>query len=342
MWLDSLTPTPVSELLVTYAGKHHRMLVKHESYLASGSVKERTAIGLLWALDRQEPLTPGTVVVESTSGNLGIALAHQLARIGGRLIAVIDPKTPVATRHLLLAAGATLHMVDEDDGHGGYLLTRLATVRALIAAHPGYRWTNQYESDANPEIHARSTGPEILCQGGPELDAIYVAVSTGGTLAGIARHVRGTGRPIRLIAVDAYASMASGPPASRATTADARLLPGIGASRQSSFLTPQSFDARHLVRDSDAIAMCRMLRDDTDIGVGGSAGCVLNACVTDLTSADVPARPLCLAPDDAAKYEDSIYSDEWLEQVNLADDVEAAIDRWRADGLAFKSTEPQV
>jgi cysteine synthase len=318
------------------------MLVKHESYLASGSVKERTAIGLLWALDQQEPLTPGTVVVESTSGNLGIALARQLARVGGRLIAVIDPKTPVATRQLLIAAGATLHIVHEDDGHGGYLLTRLATVRALIAAHPDYRWTNQYENDANPEIHARTTGPEILCQAGLQLDAIYVAVSTGGTLAGIARHVRSTGRAIRLIAVDAFASMASGLPATRAITADARLLPGIGASRQSSFLTSQSFDTRHLVRDSDAIAMCRMLREDTDIGVGGSTGCVLSACITDLTSAGAPARPLCLAPDDAGKYEDLIYSDEWLEQVKLIETVNATIDRWRAEGLAFKSTEPQV
>ncbi|NUT32224.1 MAG: pyridoxal-phosphate dependent enzyme [Hamadaea sp.] len=342
MWLDSLTPTPVSELLVTYAGAHHRILVKHESFLPSGSVKERTAIGLLRALDRQRPLTPGTVVVESTSGNLGIALARQLTRVGGKLIAVIDPKTPAATRQLLIEAGATLHLVDEHDGHGGYLLTRLATVRALLASNPSYRWTNQYESDANPEIHAQTTGPEILQQGGATLDAVYVAVSTGGTLAGISRHVRGTGRAVRLMAVDAFSSMASGPPAMPATEADARLLPGIGASRRSSFLTDDSFDARRTVRDSDAIAMCRMLRQDTDIGIGGSAGCVLSACVTDLTSPEAPGRALCLAPDDATKYEDSIFSDAWLDRVALTGAVDATMRRWRAEGLAFKSTEPQL
>lgn len=342
MWLDSLTPTPVSELLVTYAGAHHRILVKHESYLPAGSVKERTAVGLLRALDREQPLTPGTVVVESTSGNLGIALARQLTRVGGSLIAVIDPKTPAAARHLLLAAGAALHLVDEDDGHGGYLLTRLTTVHALLGANPTYRWTNQYENDANPEIHALTTGPEILRQGGPAMDAVYVAVSTGGTLAGIAKHVRESGHPTRLVAVDASASMASGPPTMPATGAYARLLPGIGASRRSSFLTADSFDQRRTVRDSDAIAMCRLLRQDTDLGVGGSAGCVLSACVTDLTAPDAPLRALCLAPDDASKYEDSIYSDAWLEQMVLTDTVNATMRQWRAKGLAFKSTEPQL
>ncbi|WP_197087765.1 cysteine synthase family protein [Micromonospora sp. HK10] len=342
MWLDPPTPTPVSEILVTCAGAHHRILVKHESYLPSGSVKERTAVGLLRALDRQRPLTPGTVLVESTSGNLGIALARQLARLGGRLIAVIDPKTPAATRELLTAAGATLHMVDEHDGQGGYLLTRLATVRELLAANPDYRWTNQYDSDANPEIHEQTTGPEILRQGGAALDAIYVAVSTGGTLEGISRHVRDTGRAVRLVAVDAFASIASGPAAGAATGAGARLLPGIGASRRSSFLTPGSFDVRRTVRDSDAIAMCRMLRQDTDIGVGGSAGCVLSACVTDLMSPEPPARALCLAADDATKYHDSIYSDAWLERSTLLDAVDATMRRWRAEGLAFKSTEPQL
>ena len=340
LW-QPIVSTPVSELLVTYRGVRHRVLLKHESRNPSGSVKDRTAIGLLRSLDAVSPLLPGTVVVESTSGNLGIALAQHLARLACHLIAVIDPKTPAVTRQTLQAAGASLCMVDEPDGFGGYLISRLRVVNELCLRNPGYRWTNQYESPANPEIHEQTTAPEILQQGGPELDAIYVAVSTGGTLAGIARHVRACGRFVRLVAVDAYASLASAPPAHKQlsqaeTVPGARMLPGIGASRTSSFLRADSFDGRFAVRDPEAIAMCRILREDTAIGVGGSTGCVLSACVEELTSPLAPVRPLCLSPDDCTKYEDTVYDDGWLEQVNLCDEVFAIMERTRADGLSFE------
>lgn len=337
-----IAPTPVSELLVTRGSDHHTVLLKHECQHPSGSVKERTALGLLRALDRERPLVAGTVVVESTSGNLGIAMAGLLADIGCHFIAVVDPKTPAVSLRALTEAGAELHLVEEHDGQGGYLLTRLDAVRRILRSRPDYRWPNQYENPANPDIHEESTAPEIIEQGGQHLDAVYVAVSTGGTAAGIARHVRGSGRAIRVIAVDVFHSLASevcpGPRTEMPATA--RLLPGIGASRRSSFLEAGSVDGRHQIRDSDAIAMCRMLREDTMIGIGGSAGCVLTACVTDLFGPAAPAFPLLLMPDDASKYEDTVYDDAWLAKVGLLDAVESAIRSFRRQGLSFKASEP--
>jgi cysteine synthase A len=339
LW-QPIVSTPVSELMVTYRGASHRVLLKHESHSPTGSVKDRTAIGLLRCLDAAKPLVPGTVVVESTSGNLGIALAHHLARLDCHLIAVIDPKTPAATQQILQSSGASLCMVDEPDGLGGYLISRLRTVQELCLRHPDYRWTNQYESFANPGIHEQTTAPEILRQGGPALDAIYVAVSTGGTLAGIARHVRQCGRFVRLVAVDAYSSLASAPPARdhlrpAESFPTARVLPGIGASRRSSFLRADSFDRRFAVRDAEAIAMCRILREDTAMGIGGSTGCVLSACIEELGSPLAPVRPLCLSPDDASKYEDTVYDDSWLDRANLSDEVFTIMARARAEGLSF-------
>ncbi len=345
LW-QPITRTPVAQLQVRYRGATLLVLLKQESANASGSVKARTAIGLLRSLDAAAPLTPGTVVVESTSGNLGIALAHQTRLLGCSMIAVIDPKTPAVSVAAMRAAGARIDVVDEPDGRGGYLLSRLARVRQLCADNPGYRWTNQYENPANPQIHTQTTGPEILDQGGDDLDTVYVAVSTGGTLAGIADAVRRSGRLISVVAVDAHSSLATAE--ARAadrllpTTPGARLIPGIGASRPSSFLTGASYDRRVTVRDCEAIAVCRILRQDTAVGVGGSTGCVLRACVTELAGPLPPLRPLCVSPDDATRYEDTLYDDGWLRLNNLYGAVCATMAALRADGLTFSMDPPTV
>lgn len=332
-------PTPVSELLTSYKARHHTIVLKHECHHPSGSVKERTALGLLHALHSEQPLTPGTTVVESTSGNLGLALAQHLAEIGCRFIAVVDPKTPATTCHTLRAAGASLRLVDEEDGHGGYLHNRLETVRGMLRTNPELRWTDQYSNPANPLVHAQTTGPEILAQGGPDLGAVYVAVSTGGTLAGIARHVRANTTGITITAVDARSSIASDADDLQESDpmAATRLLPGIGASRRSSFLHADTYDTRHQISDWDAIALCRILREDTDIGIGGSAGSVLSACIADLGGAEPPSKSLCLAPDDADRYEDTVYDDDWLAVTGLLEPVNAAMARLRNEGLSFKA-----
>jgi cysteine synthase len=206
----------------------------------------------------------------------------------------------------------------------------LRLVRELCEANPHYRWTNQYDNPANPLIHQDTTGPEIVAQAGPALDAVYVAVSTGGTLAGIARHIRPLRRPIRLIAVDAHGS--------RATTRQAagwRHIPGIGSSRPSTLLRGDSYDRAVHVRDADAIAACHVFHADTGIRLGGSTGHVLHACLTDLAGSHPPVRPLCLCADDGGRYLDTIYDDGWLAAARLAPAVRRATGRLRRMGLTF-------
>lgn len=328
---SALVRTPTTSVVVEYRGREHHVRLKHESFNASGSIKDRTAAGLLMTMDRQEPLVPGTVVVESTSGNLGLGMARLLAEIDCQLIAVIDPKTPPATRQALTAAGVDVRMVERPDGFGGYLLTRLRMVRELCDSRPGYRWSNQYGSHANPWIHQLSTGPEIAEQGGPDLDAVYVAVSTGGTLAGISAHLRTLDQQIRIVAVDAKGSLVTG------SSAGTRLIAGIGASRPSAFLTRYSYDAAIAVSDADAIAVCRTMLADTGVALGGSSGSVLHACLVDLASSDPPREPLCLCPDGGDRYQTTLYDDTWLDEVGVADLVRQAEAQLRADGLRFRN-----
>jgi N-(2-amino-2-carboxyethyl)-L-glutamate synthase len=327
---ELIRPSPTVTVTVGYGGRTHQVLLKRECHHPTGSVKYRTAIGLVQALHRASPLRPGTVVVESTSGGLGVALAHLLPLLGCRLVVAIDPKTPMATRRLLAAADAELHCVTELDEFGGYLNTRLRLVAELCRANPGYRWPDQYRNPANPWIHRQTTGPEIVAQGGTGLDAVYVAVSTGGTLAGIAAHIRPLRRPISLVAVDAAGSQAIAPqPRNR------RHIPGIGSSRRAALLGPSSYDRAVHVRDADAIALCHVLHADTAIRLGGSSGHVLHACVTDLAGASPPVRPLCLCADDGDRYAETLYNRAWLGETGLAGEVDRAVERLRDNGLTF-------
>ncbi|WKU02938.1 pyridoxal-phosphate dependent enzyme [Micromonospora sp. HUAS LYJ1] len=321
--------TPTVDLLVHLPGTTVPIRLKLESFNPTGSTKDRTAAALLSAMEEKEPLRPGDVVVESTSGNLGLALCRLLALRGCRFVAVVDLNTPLDIRRSLAAAGAELVVVNEPDGHGGYLLNRLRTVGELCARHPGYRWGNQYENPANPAAHFQQTGPELLHQT-PDLDTVYVPVSTGGTLAGISRYLRAASPGVRIVAVDAEGSLVTGDRSGK------RLLSGIGASRRSSFLTPGTYDEAMRISDADSFALCRLLRVDTGLLVGGSSGSALHACLRDLRGPLPPRRPVCLCPDGGQRYLGTFYDDSWLEHHHILDAVQARMDGLRADGILFE------
>ncbi|GAA3486519.1 pyridoxal-phosphate dependent enzyme [Streptomyces cremeus] len=305
-------------------------MIKQESHNPTGSIKDRTAVGLLAEIDRQSPLVPGSVIVESTSGNLGLALARLARLLDCHFIAVIDEKTPHPTRESLVASGVELQFVDEPDGQGGYLLSRLKAIRELCRQHAGHRWTNQYQNDANPRIHQETTGPEIARQGGADMDAVYVAVSTGGTLAGISAHLRTVRPDVRIVAVDATGSLVTG------STGGERLIAGLGASRASTFLTGTSYDTTTQIGAASTVAACRMFLQDTGIALGGSSGSVLCGYLGDLGRGRHPRRALCVCPDGGGKYVGTVFDDAWLDAVDIAGDVKHLVDAFRDNGLRFR------
>jgi len=324
----ALSPTPTMTAAVTRRDIRRGFKLKLESHNVTGSIKYRTAIGLILMLEHERPLIPGSVVIESTSGNLGLAMAALLRQIDCRFIAVIDPRTPATTRERLTQLGAEFVLVEEPDQCGGYLLSRLREVTRLCNANPGYRWPNQYRNPANPRIHEDTTGPEIAEQCGAACNGVYVAVSTGGTLAGISHYLRHNRPDIRIIAVDVVGSQAISDSRGR------RLVPGIGSSMRSSFLDESSYDDFASVGAAESFAMCRMLRDDLGYAVGGSSGSVIYAMVMDEKWREA-SLPLCVCPDDGTKYMDTLYSDRWLVDQGLFEETLATIDRLRAEGLSF-------
>jgi N-(2-amino-2-carboxyethyl)-L-glutamate synthase len=329
--VDARTHTPLRALKVHHAGATHRLWLKLEQENPTGSIKYRTALGLLAALSSRRPLHPGTRVVESTSGNLGLALAHLLSRMDCQLIAVVDPKVPPSVQALMRAQGATVHQVTDRDEHDGYLLTRLAKVAELTEADPGLRWTDQYHNPAGPGVHRRTTAPELIEQTDGAIDAVLAAVSTGGTLAGVSEGLRAASPRLRVIAVDVQGSLATG------DRAQAHLLTGIGATRRSSLLRADHYDRVARVFDVEAFACCRMLSEDTGLRIGGSGGAVLAAYLANLHGDLRRARcPVALIADGADNYLTTYYDDSWLAERGVADRVNAEIAKARAEGLSFE------
>ncbi len=298
--------TPLRPIALRIQGRTHIVQLKLEGANPCGSLKDRTAQSLVDDLEQRGTLERGSILVESTSGNLGIALAWLARRRGYRFVAVIDPKTTPENIARLRQLEARIELVDTPDAAGGYLLARIERVRQLCASSPAYVWPDQYANPANPRAHERGTAPELLAQLGGNLDAVFVPVSTGGTLAGIAHFLRRESPATRVIAVDAHGSLALG------GSPGPRLLTGIGASKRSSFATPDLYDERVLVRDAEAFACCRALAARTGMQVGGSSGATLAACARLLARDPDLGQIACICPDRGQSYRSTVYSDRWL------------------------------
>ncbi len=302
--------TPIADIALKVGARWRKVGLKLESHNPSGSIKYRTACGLITALEESGRLGPGAHIVESTSGNLGVALAF-LSRIRGyRFTAVTDPKAdPVMLEHIQ-SMGAAVRCVREPDEAGGYLLSRLAVIRRLLTEDRTLIWPNQYENPANPEIHYRATAPE-LCRQWPGIDACFIAASTGGTLAGVGRYLRSFSPSTKVVGVDIRGSRVFGHPGGK------RLVTGIGSSRPSLFLRPGDYDDVVIVDDREAVTACHYLQDNLGIGLGGSAGAVVAACARYLDSHPEITQPVCICPDGRVNYLNTLYNRAWLAEHGL-------------------------
>jgi cysteine synthase A len=304
------TPMPAVDLVI--GGVARGVHLKLEGYNPGGSIKDRTALSLIESLERRGALRPGATVIDSTSGNLGVALAMIARARGYEFVAVVDPKTTDENLAKMTGMGAHLEKVSQPDETGGYLLSRLARVRELCASSEAFVWTDQYSNPANPDAHFRSTGPEIYRDMDGRVDVVFVAVSTGGTLAGVGRYFRTVSPRTKVVGVDARGSVVfGGPPAPR-------LLTGIGSSRRSSFLTPDLVDEHRMVGDAGAFAFCRALDAAAGIKVGGSSGAVLAGCAEYLAEHPEARRVACICADRGENYATSIFDDGWLSARGLS------------------------
>jgi cysteine synthase A len=310
---------PVRLLRLPLQGRTLRLRLHLEGTNRYGSVKDRTARALLGSLESTGALTAGGHVIESTSGNMGIALAGMCAERGYRCTLVVDDVTCAFSLNRMAELGAELIRVPT--GNAAHAVSaRIETVHRFREAHPHTVWTDQYDNPAGPAVHARTTGPALLGGYGPEYghgpapggrphplpppDAVAVPVSTGGTLAGTARYLRAHSPEVGIWAVDAVGSAATGGTA--AIRPDK--LPGFGSGVKSHFLTPADVDRTVRVSDAEAATTCRIVRQRTGIALGGSAGATVLAACREAHEQPWITDVACLCPDGGDRYEETIYA----------------------------------
>ncbi|MFF0745368.1 2,3-diaminopropionate biosynthesis protein SbnA [Streptomyces sp. NPDC004111] len=282
------------------------LLLRVEGFNFAGSLKLRAAAGLVAAAEQSGRIGADSVLIESSSGNLGLALAMIAASKGLRFVCVTDPRCNPSTLNLLRSLGAELVVVTEQDTNGGYLRTRLEYVRARSAEDDRYVWLNQYANPANWLAHYETTAPEIAKEF-PDLDVLFVGVGTAGTATGCARYFRDNGGRVKVIAVDAEGSVSfGGAPGPRA-------IPGLGASVRPPLLEPELFaDVVH-VAEEETVRRCREMARGGFL-FGGSTGTVLGGALRWLDARDPRGalRAVAIAPDLADRYADTVYDDAWV------------------------------
>ena len=286
----------------------HSLFLKCEGFNFAGSIKLKAAREMVEIAERDAVLTPGSVLVESSSGNLGVALSMIAASKGYRFLCVTDSRCNLSTRRLMEALGSQVHIITEPDADGGFLGARINYVRALSATDVRYVWLNQYTHPGNWTAHHRKTAPAIA-RHFPRLDVLFVGAGTTGTLMGCARYFREWHRPVRIVAVDSVGSVTFGGAPGR------RMIPGLGTSVRPPLLDEAYVDEVVRVEEADTIRACHRLARSGFL-FGGSTGTVVSGAMGWLAQHD--GRELtaaAIAPDLGERYLDTVYQTNWLQDL---------------------------
>ncbi|MDQ3402092.1 MAG: 2,3-diaminopropionate biosynthesis protein SbnA [Actinomycetota bacterium] len=280
--------------------------LKCESFNFAGSIKLKAARAMLDDAERAGSLREDSVIVESSSGNLGIALATIAANRGYRFVCVTDPRANPTARRLIESMGGEVVVVTQLDETGGYLGTRIRTVQELCESSPKFLWLNQYANPENWQAHYRQTAPAIVNQF-PSVDLLFIGAGTTGTLMGCARYLRERGHKAKVIAVDSTGSVTFGGPAAP------RFIPGLGTSRRPEIVDESFVDDLVMVDERDAVQMCHRMAAKGFL-FGGSTGTVLSAVEHYLKDQPDDVTVVALSPDMGDRYLDTVYDWEWVEE----------------------------
>ena len=292
--------------LRAFAGRHD-VFLKLEGFNVTGSIKIKTAMELVEDLEQRGIARPNeTVLVESSSGNLGLALSLVCAIKGYRFICVTDPNANRAAIRGIELYGAKVMVVEERDSAGGYLGSRLKRIDQILKSDPNTVWLDQYSNVANKNVHARQTADEIAREF-DQVDWVFVGTGSTGTLAGISERLHQEFPKIKVVAVEPVGSVTFGGAPGK------RHIPGIGTSVRPKLAELAKPDRIVAVNEEKAVEACLSFVRDYHLLVGGSTGTVLAAVqqlVPEFRSGDTI---VAISPDLGEKYLDTVYDPIWVE-----------------------------
>ena len=256
--VESIGDTPTIEIPRLAPSPNVRLFAKLEAANPTGSIKDRVARALIEDLEAKGRLHPGSIILEATSGNTGIALAMIGRRKGYRVAVVMPDNVTLERRQLVALHGAEVIDSPGSAGSNG----AIALARELVARDPQFVMADQYANPANPRVHEETTGPEIL-DAVPELDVFVAGLGTGGTLTGVGRFLRRTKPGVRIVAAEPL----PGEAVQGLRSLDDGFVPEI--------FDPTLLDDRYVVANRDAVETARELLEREGVLAGPSSGAIL-------------------------------------------------------------------
>jgi cysteine synthase len=290
--LDLVGRTPLLRLRQLEPSGGAQLWAKLEYLNPGGSVKDRAALGMVLAAERDGRLTRESVIIEPTAGNTGIGLALIGSQRGYRVILVVPDNFSREKLLVMRALGGELVLTPEDDGIRG----AIAKARELAATIPHAVVLQQFENQANPEYHHDVTGPEIWEQMQGRVDAIVIGAGTGGTFTGVVRYFRERGSRALAVLVEPQGSIWSG--AERGP----HRVEGIGGSFWPGTLDRSLIDEIITVPDDPAFETTRALARACGVLSGGSGGAAVNGAIQVAKRLGAGARVVTVIPDGAERY----------------------------------------
>ena len=307
--LDAIGDTPLVRLSRLGAGLTPQIVAKVESLNPGGSIKDRVAVALIEAAERDGKLKPGGTIVEPTSGNTGTGLAIAARLKGYRVIAVMPDKMSKEKIDLLRAYGAEVVVAPTAVAAG------LARVLLPRRRAPGRRRSpapSSPTSTATPPTRRRttcSTGPELWEQSGGRITHLVVGVGTGGTITGTGRYLKERNPSLQVIGADPYGSIYSSP------EVKPYLVEGVGEDFWPETYDPSIVDRYVTVSDRDAFLTTRRLAMVEGILAGGSGGLAVHAALEVAREiSDPEAMVAVILPDGGRSYLSKVYNDAWMTQ----------------------------
>jgi cystathionine beta-synthase len=331
--IDLVGNTPLLKLSAVTEGARPLILAKVEYLNPGGSVKDRIAVKMIEAAEREGLLKPGGTIVEPTSGNTGVGLAIVAQAKGYSCVFVCPDKVSEDKRNVLAAYGARVVVCPtavEPDHPDSYYSTSDRLVREIEGA-----WKpDQYSNPNNPASHYETTGPEIWAQTDGRITHFVTGMGTGGTITGAGRYLKEvSGGKVQVIGADPVGSVYSG--------GDGRpyLVEGVGEDFWPANYDPKVCDRVIAISDGDSFAMTRRLAREEALLVGGSSGMAAAAAVRLALELDDPdAVIVVLLPDSGRGYLTKVFSDAWLTRYGFAERPGSSV-RVVGDVLREKSGE---
>jgi len=336
--------TPLVELTRLDTGRC-RLFVKLENQNPGGSIKDRIALSMIDAAERDGRLEPGGTVVEATAGNTGLGLALVARAKGYRVLLVIPDKMSAEKVQHLKALGAEIRMTRSDvtKGHPAYYQDM---AQRLAAEIPGAFYVNQFGNPANPLAHERTTGPEIWEQMRHEIDAVVCGVGSGGTLTGLTRFFARVSPKTEMVLADPAGSvLASYVETGKMTEAGSWVVEGIGEDFIPPIADLSGVKKAYSIPDAESLGTAReLLRSELILG-GSSTGTLVAAALRYCREQSAPKRVVTFVPDTGSKYLSKMYNDFWMVEQGFVElehygDLRDLVSRRYADG-AVVLVEPE-